>query len=612
VTGAAATDGTFDAGDCAHSSCTTFDAAEDTRTGVAGNYSITVTDFISTCSLYHGDDLLDGPVSPTNSGSELAFNNVDFPAEAGEISRIDLRCNMADPSTTTDVFFAFDIADGAIVAEDSKGQTVDPSGDAPNGALSAPDIVLSVESQGVLATSVDSSAPSADAFVVAGTTDNLLTVLNFAAYYEDIRVDEFQLSEEAGLVDGTAGVYADNIQQLTIVYEDVTGTEVEKSASMSTSTALAKFTNLNLLVEKNEEAKIYVYADLQEHARNDGGADSNDSLNVEFEETGFDGYGLASRKDFTLNSVGIDGNTNTGVEDTNTSATFVVREAVPTIELNSLSPSGTGYVAGTNEVLVFDITVAGEEDVLIDHLVFDVDTSEAAPADVWSVCNTDDVAASLGASDFVLRNSDDESIGTATLLDTTGATCDPDANTDAGETAAYAFFSFTTPELLPAGETSQFTLSVDTSGAAANDSIQVNIPSEFFVSSSWVNTADIDTEAIAALTATSLNLDAAASALEPGDLICLAGTGDTTCDATDEIMLVVDPDTSVDAVTVVRGYRDSIIAAVANAENVLYSTTPTSFMWQDDGSDSTSSTGNDYWGAYLVEDLTVSGRPLQF
>ncbi len=604
VTGAAATDGTFDAGDCLAASCTTFAA------------DVLVTNYISTCSLYNGDTLLDGPVSPTSSGVSLVFDDVNFTAEAGEFSRIDLKCNMADPSAATDVFFAFDIADGAIVAEDSKGQTVEPTGDAPNGALSAPDIVLSVKAQGTLAVTVDSAAPSSDDFLIAGTTDNLVTVLNFAATYEDIRVDEFQVSEEDGLVDGLAGKYADNIEQLTIVYDDATGTEVEKSASMSTSTALAKFTSLDLLVEKNEEAKIYVYADLQDHARNDGGADSNDSLNIEFEETGFDGYGLSSRKDYTSAS--------TGVDDTATSATFVVKEAAPTIELNSLSPSGTGYVAGTNDVLVFDIKVTGEEDILMNHIVFDVDAADSASAG-WNSCENGDVGggesiASWESGDFVLENGDSEEIGTATLLIAAGTTCaDTDdgsaADIDATEVVEFVSFAFSTPELLAAGDTTQFTLSADTTGAAANDSIQVNIPSELWVASTWTDRSDINDVTDVQHTDLDIVVDATTS-LVVGSILCITEE-DTTCDSDEEIVLVTK--ITGTTLTVARGYRGSDIggsdagAELQDGWNFSESATPyTSFLWQDDGSGALASNTNDGWGAYLVDELTVSGRPLQF
>ena len=87
-----------------------------------------------------------------------------------------------------------------------------------------------------------------------------------------------------------------------------------------------------------------------------------------------------------------------------------------------------------------------------------------------------------------------------------------------------------------------------------------------------------------------------------GDVICAAGVGDTTCDTGEEQMLVV-----VDGgatLTVVRGYAGTDVQAhLTNTDMVRL---PSGLIWQDDGSKAVTNAAQEYYGAYLVDDLPMN------
>lgn len=578
-----ASTGTYELGDCDSS-------------GECATNDITVSQYVESCSLYADDTRIAGPKSPSSNGENLVYTGVNWTVAEGDAELLEIRCDFRPASTTVNAYLAFDIDPDNVRVEDENDNTVTFTGSAVNGGTT-PSAVVTVEDKGSVSVSKDSSAPTAD-FILSGTSDNLVNILRFGSDYEDVEITEIRLKEAQATADAgtTSNAYSDNISSLTIAYTNSAGESVEKSASVTGADATARFTNIDLLVDQYSDERVYVYADTQNHARKSGGADSNDRLRIEFLATGFDGEGADSSAAFAA----------ADVSTTTNAPMFVVREAAPTIELNALSPSGTGYVAGTNDVLIFDVTASGDEDIVIDHLVLDVDTSDV-DSGTWMYC---DLAGSkIVAADFELSDESEalDDYYTATLLASDGLGCDTSAGSNAGEKVEFVKFSFGTEYVIPAGSSEQFTLSMDTSGAAANDSVQVNIPSDLWVNSTWAD-ASVNVGTAAAYNATTLDFTSAT--LADGAIVCLST--DTDCaDATDEIVLVVDASTAA-STTVVRGYRGTTQRALTTSDNLLVTGTPhTSFLWQDDGSLSTSGT-DEYWGAYLVEELTVSGRPLQF
>ncbi len=573
---------------------------------IGGETDADVNDYIESCSIYDVDgDLIDGPDSPATNGQTITFNDVAWTIDAGESEVMSIYCNIANVSDTDNDYFSFDIATLAddIVAEDEDGTDVDPTTDAPNGGTS-PTNILTVVEAGSLASAKDSSSPDAD-FLITGTSDNLVAVYRLTATNEPFEVQTFTVSEYAAeAITGTANssAYANNIELVTIEFENEDGDTVTSTSTMTGKEA--KFTGLDMYVGINDPAKVKVYVDVPATDRNAGGnATSNERVRG--------ALFLDTTDDDNFKAVGSDsGKTldDDDVTEITTSATFVVKETRPTLSLSSSSPSGSGFIPGDQEVLRFNIAAHGNEDVILDQMVFSISaTDNASTPTGWNECDT------LTTSDFDLYNM--STTGTSTALDIDGDWTFFDS-TGAVSTSAVdmAFFSLgmggdlTTPITIPAGETQTFALYLDSTGASAasDDSLQVGIASDPIVSAaSFLAGSDLD-DALS-LTATTVPVTATTS-YSVGDIVCLDNEDDA-CDSDDELALVT-AITSGESLTVIRGYLGTApVAAGVSADDV--DRIPSTLFWQDDGDDSTSNSGQ-MWGSYLVDSLPITGGTMGF
>lgn len=617
---------------------------------IGGEAASDVNDYVESCSLYDGATLLDGPEGPATNGQTIRFSDINWTVDAGDIGLMTVKCNFANTSTSGSAYFSFDIADEDtdVVAEDDDGDTLAAAsvlGDAPNGGttLSSANVVTLADS-GTLAVTAGSGTPSAD-FVLTSSSDNSVGVYRFTATNEAFNIETLTFSEEQAEDDGAsadATTYANNISLVTISYPKADGSTGSKSVTMSGNEA--KFSALDMYVAVGTPGDVTVKVSVPLTDRDAGGsATSGEKIRM--------GLFSDSTNDDNFKAVGVGSGVTLDDDDqaalgddvvgTDGIHTFVVKESKPTVSVSSLSPSGSA-VPGRLEVLRFNVAAASNEDVVMSRMIFKVNTKDSAGdgTDDWANCDNAADAGEMAPQDFDIYNLTDDGTTTTldadsdsdqndslaemmagtdspwTLLKTTGAICDS-TEADVG----FVAFRFPTTEVIPKGVTKTFAVYVDVSDAVDTDSIRLDIPSDpisgtlFYVDNAS-NVADL------AITSSTLAVDAG-TAFAIGDVISYdaddsANGGSSGTPDTDEEYMLVTGISSND-LTVVRGYMGSTMeAADADADSDEYEVTdgifriPGSFLWKDDGITGHTGGADDFWGSYLVDNLTVSGNTLVF
>ncbi|MFH1712200.1 MAG: hypothetical protein ABH846_03120, partial [Patescibacteria group bacterium] len=374
------------------------------------------------------------------------------------------------------------------------------------------------------------------------------------------------------------------------------------------------FQGLDFFVENNNHGEVGIYVNVAATDRATGSATSNEEIRMALTDDNTNLDQIRSRgqsSGTTLNDDDFSTIDKTDAANTD-QATFVVKETRPTITRSSSSPSGSGYVPGDMEVFRFNVAVHSNEDFILEEMIFDMSsTDNASTATLWNYC--DDSTTDIYATDFDLYNL--TTTGTSTALDVDadwmflaadGEWCN--TGTD-GEQVEYVVLDLTTRRTVSAGATNSFALYFDSTGASASadDSVQFSIPQDPIV---WFDSG-LTLAADPTSTATSFTASGAISAansaaydFSPGDVICLTAG---TCATTDERLLVTSVTTP--AFTAVRGYLGSTNVDQAGNEKIYVSRG--TLLWQDDGNAATTATG-DLWGAYLVDDLPVTGYALGF
>jgi len=590
-----------------------------------------VNNYIESCSIYDiSGNLLDGPESPVAAGTTITFQDVNWDIAAEESERIDVRCNISNPSSATTYYFGIDIADSAndIVAEDEDGTDVDPTGDTPNGATS-PTNEVTVAASGSLAVTADSSMPSAD-FLLTGSEDNHVASYRVTATNEDFEIQTISFTEEQATDDSTtAGDYANNISLVTMEYPLEDGTTGVATATMNSNVAKFSISSAPIFVSTDDPAIIDIYVDVPATDRNAGGsATSNEKVRMGFSDG--DNSGTESFK-----AVGVGSGTTleedaTGVADigddayaTDAVPQFVVRETKPTVSLSSSSPSGA-KVVGDIEVMRFNVAASSNEDVILREFIWSFTGTNNAGGTDWRICDEDDAAGGFATVDLDLYNLSKEGTATAldddvewSFLDTDSSVCTQ--NTDTVDYIQLEFSTDAEAITVPAGETYTFALYNNFSGTIAasatnDDSVQFSLVEESSLSwmdpSLTINQVDPVIDLSDTTLVLSSNTSVATGALSAGDMICFSGTGNTTCSAGEEIALITNIATNT--ISMVRGYFGEEWVLPVHGDAIVIK--PSTFFWEDDGvSGGLTTTGiNSGWGSYLVDSLPVSGNTIQF
>ena len=617
---------------------------------IGGSTASDINDYVESCSLYDGVTLLDGPEGPASNGQTIRFADINWTIEAGDIGLMTVKCSFANTSTSGSAYFSFDIADEDtdVVAEDDDGDTLAAAsvlGDAPNGGTTiASANLVTLADSGSLAVTVGSGTPSAD-FVLTSSSSNPVSTFRFTATNEAFTVETLTFSEEKAeddLATADSTAYANNISLVTIEYPKADGTTGTKSVAMSGNEA--KFSSLDMYIAVGEPGDVDVSVSVPLTDRDAGGsATANEMIRMAFfsdstNDDNFKAVGVGS-------GVTLDDDdqaaTGLGITSADGVATHVVKETKPTITLSSLSPSGSAVV-GRSEVLRFNVAASSNEDVVLSRMTFkfngtDNGVGTDATSASWNECDTDNPATVMDPSDYDFYNLTDD--GTSTTLDasssdthnttiahmsagtnnpwtfllTTGGVC---TSTDSTQDVGFVALRLPTTEIIPAGETKTFALYFDSTGASAStdDSVRFDLPTDPIVGTFIeVDGGSAEVTTGFAATDTTLEVDAS-SAYSIGDVLVLDadGTGGDGVDADDERLLVTAL-TDADTITVVRGYlgTNRVAAADPTATDDIFRL-PSGLFWKDDGVTGHTGSADDFWGAYLVDNLTVSGGTLVF
>ena len=627
---------------------------------LGGETNSDINDYVESCSLYDDTTLLAGPEAPASNGETIRFDTINWTLSAGSVRQMTVKCNFANTSATGVPTFAFDIEDAStdVVAEDESGDTFTVTGSDLNGTLptGAGTRAVTLNNSGSLAIAVGSDTPSAD-FVLTGTNLNQVATYRFTASNESFNVQTLTFSEEQAeddangtgvTTDSNESTYANNISLVTLTYPKADGTTGTATTGMGGTTGNeAKFSGLTMYVPVGTPKDVKVYVNVPSTDRDSGGsATSNEKIRMGLfsDASGNDNYkAVGAGSGYTLSDTDSDGSgtdlTAIGNDPTSTDgvATFVVKETKPTISLSSASPSGSAVV-GRSEVLRFNVAASANEDVVLNSLTFKINTTDndTTAGAAWNECDTSPAGTETTPADFDLYNLTDDGTTTTldlsssstsntslammsgasanspwTLLSSTGAIC-----TTSDDIMAYAHLTLPTSEIIPKGTTKTFALYMDTTGASssADDSVRVDLPTDP-IASSYITVADASADAALTSTTTTLNVDAGTS-FAVGDVIVF-DSGDNGVGATDERMLITG--ISTNALTVVRGYLNTLptISASVGTSDDIYRL-PGSLAWKDDGvagltsSVAGNGTQDDYWGSYLVDNLTVNGGTLVF
>ena len=296
---------------------------------------------------------------------------------------------------------------------------------------------------------------------------------------------------------------------------------------------------------------------------------------------------------------------------------FVIRETKPTITLSSSSPSGV-KTPGNQETLRFNVAASSNEDVVLNNIIFTFSASDNALND-WNQCDTDITDGSklyASGADFHFYNLTEDSsastalAGTYSLLKSTGAVCDA-TNAD----VAFVKLALTTAEVVPAGTTTTYSLwfNSDTASSLNDDSVQIGLATDP-ITSSYIEVVDSSGDTAIAIGDTTIVVDTDATTIySVGDVIgydTTDGNGAAAPDSSERMLVTAVAATQL---TVVRGYLGTTpitYAGVGGSDDIYR--LPGALLWQDDGSTTVSSSTQEYYGAYLVDNLPVTGNSLSF
>ncbi len=573
-------------------------------------------DIVGSVSLYDSETgvLLDGPESVEADG-DVVFSSINWTVPAGDTKKLLVKANLSTQDVTdgSDDAFAFSIAeDGDVLAQDEDGDDVVPTSDISgfeiNGTV-APVVFIRVADSGSLTIAQDPATPDPD-IVLGGSTDVVFAKYKFTTEDEAFTVQEVRISEGNALDNGgAAGDFDNNLSSVKLSYKNQAGVTQTKTAFLTAGSA--KFSGMTMYVPANGSAVLTVMSSI---ASVDGDADTGEKPRLDFEadSAGTDDLkvvGASSGETLDGDDVGgavtltdPDGDGDDIVEG----EAMVIRETKPTLSRASGSPEGSNLVPGADEVLRFTVAASAGEDVVLDQITFQLNSTDTGAA-AWNDCDGD-LGDEANFSLFDLSNPGDEIEGEDddwTLLDAAADDC------DGGIDVAFARLDLDDgdEEVIAAGTTRTYSLEVDTTGASSADDNSFRV--------------DIDDDPIAVFFDTGEDLDEAIAAgevadiavsglggLVPGDLVCFDEGDSGVCDAAEEIALVLD--VVGGDLTIYRGDLGRVEGG-ASADGVVADGAdlfrmPASVVWDDDGD---SGTMNEI-SSYLLDNLEVRGGNISY
>ena len=325
----------------------------------------------------------DESFSANTTGGEATFSSLSWTIGAGETETLkvygDLSASAPFNSSTDRV--CVDILDGDIVSEDEEDNSVDASGDAPNGGTATtatPTVAMTVTGGGTLTIAENTSDPMEEQVVATGETDVLLAKFKATAADEDFKITKMTLTATGAVAGVSAVTYVDasytalldNLSTLTIKYptdvDDPDTLDGEKTVAVSGTKVL--FDSLEFYVPKDDSAYFEVYADLAGHTNDGlGGADSDDSLRIIIDNGDLNG----NNADFVATGQGSGtGYVESELSNVTSSYSTYVYRTLPTVA--NASSLGSSLLPGEQEVYRFTVSADDNYDTILYYMTLDL------------------------------------------------------------------------------------------------------------------------------------------------------------------------------------------------------------------------------------------------
>ncbi len=472
----------FEAGDASDITVTdaTLTAVTDDATGGAFDDLVNVEEKISSCAIYDSESgaMIDGPES-FGTDAEIDFVNFGWDIPAGEIKKMVVTCNLAnvDPDSGNDDAIAIEIADAAdLTANDEDGDDVDATLTAP---VNDEDVFQTITDSGDLTVDVSGSMPSAD-IILGASTGIEISVFKFDASDEAFDVNKVTFRNcitdtadadgdcaDAGETEGEDDVAS----SVMVSYENEAGDTETKTSFLVDG--YVTFDNMDFYVPTDETRELTVIIDTNSVSATTASSGDQIQLNFDAEDSG---------PTAEFEAVGADsGNTldESDIDDYELGNTMEIRKTRPTVSLASGSPSGAG-IPGLGEVFRFNVSADSRGYVTIDEFTFAMTATDNGGSN-WNVCDDDGSVPGIGDDELSLYDLDDPS-DELEGADTNWVFLASDLSVCTQDTddIAYIILDLDTPIEIAAGDTSTFSLEMDTTGASSSndDSIRIDLPKD--------------------------------------------------------------------------------------------------------------------------------------
>ncbi|MBU1089868.1 hypothetical protein KKF38_03690, partial [Patescibacteria group bacterium] len=349
-----------------------------TASSAGGAGGISANDYVSNIELWVGDTKIAGPEGMSLVGTitgtgyyKATFDNMDYTVDAGSTIQIVVKGDLSSNVSSTTYLTADIDPDNDITAEDVGGNSVTAGGTNNLNLATNPNPVLTVSTGGSLTIAVDADTAKEN-IVVAGTSDVVTSKFKFTTTDEVFIVKKLSINNRYG---STVGDYDNNIVSVKLSYTNSTGTTETKTGYLTSGTA--NFSGLDMLIDKDDDAVLTVFATLNTIAAGATAAEFVD-LNVAFNDfeavaqgsgetyTGAKiDSGVAATSDLDFGSITW---TDSGATSTTTTVSAAGSTQALTISAAKYLPVGTlllideadtgTYTAGTDFIFVLTSTLS--------------------------------------------------------------------------------------------------------------------------------------------------------------------------------------------------------------------------------------------------------------
>lgn len=367
--------------------------------GVRSLGNVAANTLVSSVTLYDGNDVVAGPKSislvDAAGGTYTAgvdyyraqFDDINMVIKAGQTKTLTAKLNLLN-SATARMWLAVDLVPNTdIIAEDSDANTITANGAAlNNSAVLQHNPLLTIQKSGSLTASSEGN-PDKD-ILVSGATDQLVAKYRFHSLKEDFNVKKLTIVNDMAVDFGDVGAGTSAVASIYLKFPDVNGVmQTSTTSSLDGATGAAKFAGLDFYVPAGEDAFLEVYANVNTKAAV-GEIISGKSLRLGLQNWGndittFEAIGQSSSTNLNFDTVAGVKNAVPGLTDlvSNSASVnpFVVRNSVPTFALIN---SSTSLTNSENTLFKFSVTADSAGSVSFGRLVFNVDMSDDAGADL--------------------------------------------------------------------------------------------------------------------------------------------------------------------------------------------------------------------------------------